>query len=308
MKKICILGLNPAWQKSLTFEQLTYGAVNRAADLETIPSGKGINFARAVHTWGKAEGTVYQFLAGDTGKKIRQGLWEENLSHISNETSGETRTCTTVISSGDGMVTELIEPSPFAGPTAAGQLFRQLCTGLEQGDALAVCGTCPPGINEYFYTKAAAKARELGKFILVDSCQYVQTLLEEGADLLKINREELCKLTGTDDLAEALKLAFIQFRIRYLAITDGPASAWFSDGKDLIRYTIPALEKVVSPIGCGDTCSGVMLSEILAGTDPAESFRNGLAAASANCLTSMPAQFDPAQAKELGKKISFSHA
>ena len=146
MKKICILGLNPAWQKTLTFEQLTYGAVNRAADLETIPSGKGINFARAVHTWDKTEGTVYQFLAGDAGKKIRQGLWEENLSHISNETSGETRTGTTVISAGDGIVTELIEPSHFAGPMAAGQLFRQLCTGLEQADALAICGTCPPGM------------------------------------------------------------------------------------------------------------------------------------------------------------------
>lgn len=308
MKKICILGLNPAWQKTLTFEQLTYGAVNRASDLETIPSGKGINFARAVHTWEKAEGTVYQFLAGDAGKKIRQGLWEENLSHISNETAGETRTCTTVISAGDGMVTELIEPSPFAGPMAAGQLFRQLCTGLEQADALAICGTCPPGINEYFYTKAAARARELEKFILVDSCQYVQTLLEEGADLLKINREEICKLTGTDDLAEALKLAFSLFKIRYLAITDGPGNAWFSDGKELIRYTIPALEKVVSPIGCGDTCSGVMLSEILAGTDPAEAFRYGLAAASANCLTPMPAQFDPVQAEELHGKITLTHA
>ena len=112
MKKICITGLNPAWQKTLTFENLKIGAVNRADDLDTIPSGKGINFARAVNTWGKAEGTVYQFLAGDAGKKIRQGLWNENISHISNETAGETRTCVTLVSGGDGNVTEIIEPSP----------------------------------------------------------------------------------------------------------------------------------------------------------------------------------------------------
>lgn len=308
MKKICIVGLNPAWQKSLTFEHLNVGGVNRAADLDMLPSGKGINFARAVKTWEKADGTVYQFLAGDAGKKIRQGLWQEKISHISNETAGETRTCVTVISADDGIVTELIEPSPFAGPMAAGQLFRQLCTGLEQADALAICGTCPPGINEYFYAKAGEKARSLGKFILVDSCQYVQTLLEEGADLLKVNREEICKLTGRNDLTDAMKEAFVQFKIQYLAITDGPACAWFSNGTELIRYEIPALEKVVSPIGCGDTCSGVMLSEILAGNDPADAFRYGLAAASANCLTSMPAQFDPEEAKTLYGKITFAHA
>lgn len=308
MKKICITGLNPAWQKTLTFENLKFGTVNRASDLETIPSGKGINFARAVRTWGKAEGTVYQFLAGDAGKKIRQGLWDENISHISNETAGETRTCVTLVPGNNGNVTELIEPAPFAGPMAAGQLFRQLCTGLEHADALAICGTCPPGINEYFYTKAVEKARSLGRFTLIDSCQYVKTLLEDGADLLKVNHEEICGLTGAARLDDALSEAFRIFRIKFLAVTDGPDCAWFSDGQQLLRLGIPPLEKIVSPIGCGDTCSGVMLSEILTGNDPVDAFRTGLAAASANCLTPMPAQFDPEQARTLYQKITVDHA
>ncbi len=308
MKKICIAGLNPAWQKTVYFSSLTLGAVNRADDLDTIASGKGINTARAIKTWAPetAEPTVYQFLAGDSGKKIRQYLWREKISNISIETAGETRTCSTLLT--DAGATEIIEPSPKVSPVEAASLFQAFCAGLKEADALAVCGTCPPGINEYFYTKIGEEAKKNGAFLLVDSCQNVLPLLESGADFLKINREELAKLTGESDLRTAFRTAFRNWQIRFLAVTDGADAAWFMErDNELCKLSIPPV-KAVNPIGSGDTCSGVTLCEILSGTDPLTAFRTGLAAATANCMTSEPACFTAEQARGFLPEITVSHA
>ncbi len=297
MKKICISGLNPSWQKTVYFSRLTLGGVNRAEDLDLISSGKGINTARAVKTWGLAEPTVYQFLAGDNGKKIRQDLWREKISHISIETSGETRTCSTLLA--EGNATEIIEPSPKVSPLEAASLFQAFCAGVKDADALAICGTCPPGINEFFYAKVAEEARKNGVYLLVDCCQNIIPLLEAGADFLKINRGELALLTGEQDIQSAYRYAFRNWQIQVLAVTDGPDAAYSAqrDGA-LYRIAIPRI-RAVNPIGSGDTCSGVTLSEILSGTDPLTAFRTGLAAASANCLNQEPACFTKEQALEL---------
>lgn len=295
MKKICVAGLNPAWQKTLIFEDFKRGGINRAAEFETIPSGKGINFARAVKTWGTADPTVYQFLGGDTGKCIRRGLWNEAISNISVEIPGETRTCVTAVSLSDATSTELIEPSARVPSDAAMQLLEALCAGLNTSDALAICGTCPPGLNEYFYGKTVRHARENGKFILLDTVQYIETALEEGVDLVKINREELAKLSGENDLNAGYQTFFERYRIQYLAVTDGPDAAWFQErGKALHRIAVPFLskEELINPIGSGDTCSGVTLACILDGMPVLEAFRTGLAAASANCLSKEPAVFE----------------
>ena len=78
--RILALGLNPAWQKSLFFDELQFGEVNRAAEAHAIASGKGINFLRAVRTWGTMEAVLVQPVGGETGRLIRDSLREEGLS------------------------------------------------------------------------------------------------------------------------------------------------------------------------------------------------------------------------------------
>ena len=70
-----------------------------------------------------------------------------------------------------------------------------------------------------------------------------------------------------------------------------------------MRYTLPVLEKVVNPIGCGDTASAVLLSEMLCSRDIFESFRNALGAASANCLNSFCGNFQKSDAVELAAAV-----
>ena len=70
MKKIAVMGANAARQKTLIFDRLCPGEVNRAVSMSEIPSGKGINFCRAARNWNRAEAVVIQFAGGDNGKYL----------------------------------------------------------------------------------------------------------------------------------------------------------------------------------------------------------------------------------------------
>jgi len=99
-----------------------------------------------------------------------------------------------------------------------------------------------------------------------------------------------------------------------IAITDGPKNAHLfvhgstaSDSSSSIgsyyEYTIPKLDRIVNPIGAGDTCGATLLSSYLLGHSISDVFRFGLAAASASCLTSEAALFDINVAKEIANNI-----
>ena len=105
-------------------------------------------------------------------------------------------------------------------------------------------------------------------------------------------------LISENDVEKAFRACFSKFKVGALAVTDGKNPAFIAEnGKEIDSLPVPVVENPVNPIGSGDTCSGVMLSEIVSGSSLREAFCCGLAAASANCLTEDPATFDCAIAK-----------
>ena len=119
----------------------------------------------------------------------------------------------------------------------------------------------------------------------------------------KINREELAALTEKETVREGLLYLFDRWGIAKAAITDGPDKAYAFDGKEIMQYTLPVLEKVVNPIGCGDTASAVWTSELVCGTDLFTAFRCALGAASANCLSKLCGSFTLNEADNIIKDI-----
>ncbi|MBS1370945.1 MAG: hypothetical protein HPZ91_13415 [Lentisphaeria bacterium] len=309
MKSIAALGPNPAWQKTLFFEQFNYGKINRAKEMQEFPAGKGINFCRAAACHGKAAGRLIQFTGGENGGKIRAGLADEGMPVFSVKTQGPTRCCTTCLCLETQTMTEIIEPSFAADASEVRMLLDYFEDALDDSDAGAFCGTLPTGTDPMLYARAAAIAAELGKPLLVDSYQNLRPVLESGAELwLKINAEELQAMTGEQTVPAGLARVFESSAVKLAAITDGPGKAYASDGKRVVAYTLPALEKIVNPIGCGDTASAVWASELLSGTDPFEAFRQALAAASANCLSAFPGSFSLSDSAAIVRSITMEAA
>lgn len=296
--KLAISGLNPAWQKTISFHNFIPGAVNRAAALMEMASGKGINTARAAINWGCADPVVFQVAGGMNGERLVAYLNEEGLPHQTLMIPGNTRCCTTILDRTNHTMTELIEPSAKVPESSVEELFRMFDTFLPEADALALCGTYPPGIPEDFYARLAAAAKKHKSFLFLDAFIGIEKILQNGVDLLKINLDELYALTGENNVENAFAACFRKFKVGALAVTDGKNPAFIAEnGHNIESLPVPIVEKPVNPIGSGDTCSGVTLSELMTGTPLREAFRCGLAAASANCLTEEPATFDRSVAK-----------
>ena len=300
------VGLNPAWQKTLAFRKFIPGGVNRAHSMTERPSGKRINFCRARTEWKSADNTnLFQFAGGVSGKMLKDGIDAEGIIHHTVEVSGRTRTCTTVINEADSSMTELIEPSSEISADEEKKLTDSIISSLSGAAGLALCGTYPPGIRKREFTwKICEVAAALAVPVFADLWQNADEIMNPAISILKINREELSSLSGKNDMKQGIKELFKRFpHLKYLGISDGPSTAVLAEHAQTSYFMIPELEKIVNPLGAGDTASAVFFAELTAGKNPVEAFADGLAAASASCLHLIPAKFNKKDALAIRKQI-----
>lgn len=310
MKKLVVLGCNPALQKTLFFEHFDYGEVNRAQQMEICASGKGINFCRAAKCYNLAMAELIQFAGGDNGEYICSELTRENIPAHTSLTQGPTRCCITCLDRSNSMMTELIEPSFAATELEVENLLENFSNALHGCSAAAICGTLPTGTTPEVYRRAGITACKAGIPLLLDAYRSLDTFWDTGVEtVIKINRDELADLSGCPTVHQGLRWLFSRIStVKYAAITDGAATAYATDGLRLGCYSLPKLENVINPIGCGDTAGSIWLSELVNGSDPFEGFANGLAAASANCLTALPGSFDIADMRRIRKEIVYEYS
>ena len=321
--RIMVIGLNPAWQKTLLFKELRTGEVNRAGAVIAQASGKGINFTWAVHQAGEAA-TVFQFSGGATGQALLADLEQRGLQQVTVATAGTTRTCTTVVSEADRRSTELIEPSATISPAEFAELRQAVLSRLPDVAGVALCGTFPPGVPATFYAVVSEHARNRAA-VLLDAHGDILPALNAGPDIVKINAAELVEISGTADLVQAAAACLARFPFRWLAVTEGAGTAHLFAARHHTSFHLPALPGVVNTIGAGDCSSGTFLAAVVTGRSAvtslgptpatpgerlaapefvAEAFRASLACASASCLTPTPATFSPAQASALVSRIT----
>ena len=175
-------------------------------------------------------------------------------------------------------------------------LKKQILAALPDTNALALCGTLPKDAPDDFYAGLAAEAARAGEPVLMDSVEHFDKTLAAGVRHLKINSGELLAMTGGPAPESAARALLDRFPLECAAITDGPDRAFIVQRGSVHRISVPTVPGVRNPLGAGDVCSGVMLSELLAGADPVQAFTSGLAAACASCLTQYAAEFDRAEA------------
>ncbi len=302
--RILIVGANPSWQKTLVFDEFTAKQVNRAESMHIFASGKGINAARAVATWHQAECKVLQFAGGDNGRDLVVRLQADDIKHVTVKTQSPTRMCTTCLDK-MGNMTELIEP---AEPPSTDEIDKFLAFFHEMAgdfDGILICGTAPGKNNSEFYELLANELAYVKCPVLADGNANMRPLLESGhVSAVKINREELATLVPNEPNVEtALKKLCIDYDLNFAAVTDEAAPAYLATPQNFWRYTLPKLEKVVNPLGSGDTCNAVLLTEVLRGCAVELAFKAALAAASANCLTLFCGHFPVANAAEIYSEI-----
>ncbi len=325
--RILILGLNPAWQKTLCLPHWRKGEINRVASCTAMASGKGVNTLQAMRSLQLGnQAVLVQFAGGATGKMVADNLTSRGLTHITIPVVGGTRVCTTLLDRSDGTMTELIEPSPRVGAGELRLLRECLREQLPVSRTVVLCGTLPQGVPSQLYGDIVEHIRSRA-WVVIDAWRDAQPALAAGPHLLKINGVELKQLTGHSDQQVAVQELFRQYQsLLWVAITNGPEPASFHSRQQGWCYRLPNLKRTLSPLGAGDTATGIMAGNIEKALGPrsgfdcrtdeyrqasqelAAVFRTALAAASASCLKAHPAMLQVDDVQRIEKKIRMQEA
>ena len=308
---ILTVGTSPALARTMVFDRLTLGDVNRATEVLISAAGKSINAARAARTLG--EGVLACGVAGGrTGDALREDLDRAGIRHDLVPASHSTRLCVTVVDRSAGTCTELVQETPPLLDAESDMLWRRLLEWVPQARVVVMSGTLAPNVPPAFYALVCRLARDAGVQCIVDARgpELLSTLPFQPA-LVKPNRTELSATLGRELANEAAMRAamgdLLSQGARNVAVTAGADGVAFADGTRFWRLRPPTI-RPVSAIGSGDAFAGGFAAGLSRGLAPLDAARLAVACGAANALTLQAGFVDPAEVERLGELVTVEDA
>ena len=304
-----ILGLNPAWQRLFFVDKFTPGEVHRIAKVEEYASGKGINCSRVLQNLGGTP-LLMHFLGADHGSRIFDEISGCGIRQAPVWIKEQTRICTTVVS--DGESTELIEPSPVISDFENDDFVQTLNDYWNSAQYVALCGSFPGNFN----VKNIEGLDFTGKKIFVDAIENIDSWLEKGVELLKINMQEYSKLLDRLGIPQVKSspqfwkmtatTVLERLPIKNLVVTDedSPVRAFrFVEKKFQSVTALPPTIEVQNSVGAGDSFFAGWLYADSIGLDFEECLVKSTAVAVARCEVEKPWMLSLERVVELEETI-----
>jgi 1-phosphofructokinase family hexose kinase len=282
-KMILTVTPNPAVDQTMWLEQISLGAVNRVAEAQLDPAGKGINVSRVAHRLG-CPTLAFGFLAGEAGEIIERLLDEEEVLHYFVRVPGQTRLNVTFMEA-SGRATSLYGPGPSVREEHLAELQKIVCSWLQSARVLVLAGSLPPGAPASTYASYISAARTCGVPVLLDADgETLRQGIAAGPDLIKPNLAEAERLLGR----ELRDLAAVEKGARELSLRGIPTvvlsmrdqGAICAQGERVWRV-IPPTVKRRSTVGSGDSMVAGLAVTLARGGDILEGLRVGAAAGAA---------------------------
>jgi tagatose 6-phosphate kinase len=287
---ILVVGLSPAWQRTLVFDEIIPGKVNRAKHVSETASGKGVNVARVATVLG-GDVRLLTVAGGARGRLLRAGLKRQGFSARIVTVDAETRVCQTLLSG--GTATELVEES---GPLESGEVravLRAFVAEVRMAKLVILTGTVPQGCGDNFYARLVEESQRHGVRVLIDAQKVqLQNALKQRPFLVKINRDELAAVTHVSG-------------VQWAVITDGAKAIHVIDGSSKRSLIIrPPRVKAKNPIGSGDAMLGGIAVGLLKGKPVIDAVHLGMACGAANAMTIEPGFVRVADVKRLSSTLN----
>ncbi len=304
---ILYVGGTPAMQRTLRFESLEPGAVNRAYDVRVTASGKVVNSARAVTVLG-GQALLATFLGGDPGRFVARELDARGVPHeaVWTEDDAPTRTCATLIPD-DGPVTELVEEALPVSERDVAALEEIATEKLKEARALCLIGSFPPGVPDDFYARLTGAAREAGVPVLIDAQKApLRAALEEGPFLVKPNLEEVAatlNLPNSEPDARDAVAALTDAGARWALVSTGASGSLLGDDSGGLWSVEPPRVEAVNPIGSGDAMAAGFLLSLQRDASVPDAAVYGTACAAANALTPTSGEIRPDDVNALLSRV-----
>jgi 1-phosphofructokinase family hexose kinase len=286
------------------------GAIHRPERLVARPGGKGLNVARAAYALG-ADVVAVALLAGHAGRWVADELIEAGVRAEAVWSDGETRSSLSV-AAGDGAMTEFYEAGTPPGPDAWDAFVARVEATARDASWLAVSGTLPPQVAPEAAAGLVRAGRAAGARVAVDQAgAALAAALDEGPDVVKVNRHEAAELTGEEDPARAAAALHARLEAaRAAADAPAPAAVIVTLGEEGALALTPdgpwrgAIDlRAPYPTGSGDAFLGGLLHAAEAGSAWTDALALALGAACANAEAEGAGTLDPVRARELAGRV-----
>ena len=273
---IVTLTMNPSVDRTATLPApLAIGGVNRIAEIDDSPGGKGVNVARVVAAGGVAARAVFPAEAADPFVEMCAAT---GVSTDVVPTVGAVRVNLTVVDP-DGTTTKINAPGPQLDTATREAVSATVAALAREATWVVLCGSLPRGVPDAFYADLVAELRGVGVRVAVDTSDaplaaLAARLPESAPDLVKPNGEELGQLAGIDgtdlerraaggdlepvvEAARALRSGGVGAALVTLggagAVLVDDDEAWFAEAPEV---------RVRSTVGAGDSSlAGYLLAE-----------------------------------------------
>jgi tagatose 6-phosphate kinase len=288
---ILVVGLSPAWQRTLVVDALIPGRVNRARRVREAASGKGVNVARVASILG-ANVRLLTVAGGARGRLLQSELKRQRLSACIVPVQAETRICQTLLAGGSA--TELVEEAGLLRAAEVKDVTRAFAAELRAAEWVVLTGTVPRGCGGDFYARLVREAIHRGVRVLMDAQgEQLMNALRSKPFLVKINRDELAVATGARGggargLTAAARV-LNQLGAQWIIVTRGPHRVQVFQTGATKRWTFqPPGVAALNPTGSGDAMLAGIAVGLARGRSVLDAVQFGLACGAANAMTAEP--------------------
>ncbi|MEU3597413.1 1-phosphofructokinase family hexose kinase [Streptomyces sp. NPDC006798] len=294
---ILTVTLNAALDITYRVPVLTPRASHRVSDVVERPGGKGINVARVLAALGY-DTVVTGFAGGPAGTVLRQLLAPLAPYDALVPVARTSRRTVAVVDGSGGDTTQFNEPGPLVSPEEWARFTGVYEALLKDADAVALCGSLPPGIHVGAYAELVRRAHAHDVPVVLDTDgEPLRRGIAARPDLVKPNADELAGLTGAREPLRAV-LGARRRGARAVAASFG-ADGLLAATADGVWRAAPSAPVRGNPTGAGDSAVAALLAGLVDGVPWPERLVRAVALSAATVLAPAAGEFDAAAYERL---------
>lgn len=301
---ILTVTLNTALDLTYAVPALVPHGSHRVTEVTERPGGKGVNVARVLSALGHTT-VVTGFAGGSTGAVLREllGALPQGPADALVTVAGNTRRTLAVVDRTTGDTTQLNEPGPHIGADEWAAFLGTFGELLPEAEAVALCGSLPPGIHVGAYAELVRLARSAGVPVLLDTGgEPLRRGIAARPDLVKPNADELAQLTGAREPLRATRDA--RRRGAHSVVASLGADGLLAVTPDGTFRAAPPSAVRGNPTGAGDSAVAGLLSALAEGLGWQDRLTRAVALSTATVLAPAAGEFDRAAYEDLLDRVT----
>jgi len=249
---------NPLLEKTLFFDKLERGKVNRAKSIIVQAGGKGVNVSRQLKYLG-LDSLVAGFIGGENGKRLKSILYREEIKNSFYQINSETREGIVIVDN-DQILESYFDPDPLVLSKEVIGFIDKAKKAILNSEMVIVSGSSPVFETSddelLIFKEILTYANENDKFTLLDVYgDRLPEILKLKPDLVHVNKDEASKYLNAifqdeDDIVEFLKSMY-KAGIKIFSITAGHES-FYTINQGYVYKTTPPEIQCINSTGSGD--------------------------------------------------------